>query len=168
METSATFLERTDAAFSQQAGTLVSRLAPLLHRPLLIGGAAVAASLFFSGLVARAVPSSEVKAHHAAPLPAAAPQPAAPRHGEVPPLFLAILGLAALALSQTRQPERPATNRDDSCAGKKIARGQKLPKIRRPQPLLAPLNSDSGVIARKHHDDVMGFQPIGRIGMLHK
>ncbi len=168
MEVSATFLKRTDAALSQRAGTFVSRLAPLFNRPLLIGCAAVAASLFCCGMVARAVPLSEVKTHQAVPLPAAAPQPTTATPGVVPPLFLAILGLAALALSQTRPAERPAPTQGPSCAGKNTARGQKLPKIRRPQPLLTAMDSNSGVVAREHHHDVMGLQPIGRVGVLHK
>ncbi len=157
-----------EATSSQETRTLISRLAPLLNRPLLIGCAAVLASLVCCGVLAKAAPVIEVKSHPAALRTVATPHPQAAKHEEVHPLFLAMLGLAALALSQTRGSDKAEPAKDVSCAGKNGVRGQKLPKILRPQPVLAPLDPASGVIARKHHDDIVGLESVGGFGMLHQ
>ena len=126
---------------------------------------AVLASLLFCGTLAQTHPFSEAKA----PAPVRSTPPALQRHAdrddEVSPLFLALLGLAALALSQTRPSDKPTSWKDDSCTGKNVARGQKLPEVRPPQP---PLATDSGVIAGKHHHDIVGLETIGVVGMLHQ
>jgi hypothetical protein len=168
MGASATFLDRSETAISHPPASLISRLGQLLNRPLLTGCAAAVASLFCCGVLARGVPLSELKPQHAAVHTAATVHPRATHHGEFPPLFLAMLGLAALALAQTPSSETATANRVDSCAGKNVKRGQKLPKILAPQPVLPPLDPTSSVVAGEHHDDIVRLQPISGLGMLHQ
>ena len=52
----------------RQTATLISRLGPVLDRPLLIGAMTVLASLLFCGAIAETRPFSEVTAHHAIPV----------------------------------------------------------------------------------------------------
>jgi hypothetical protein len=160
--------ERSNATVSREKRTLISRLAPLLNRPLLIGIAAVLASLFCGDVAARAVPLSEVKTEPRASYVAVPSHVRASKNEEMSPLFLAVFGLAALALSQTRGSQEAQPKLNDSRAGKNVAPGQKLPKTPRHLPELEPLDLSSGVIAREHHDDVVGFEAVSGVGMLHE
>jgi hypothetical protein len=138
---------------------LISRFAPILNRPLVIGAMAVLFSFFCCGALAETAPVSEGKTH----LASVPSNSAETRHSrasdDIPLLFLAVLGLGGLALSQTRPTERPGQRPGSLCAGKNVARGQELPAIIPPQPPL-------GVVARKHHDHVVGFQPVRVFRML--
>jgi len=138
---------------------LISRFAPILNRPLVIGAVAVLFSFFCCGALAESVPVSEGKTNLAT-VPSHSNQ-SRHSHAEegVPLLFLAVLGLGGLALSQTRPTERQGQRAGSLCAGKNVARGQELPAIIPPQPPL-------GVVARKHHDDVVGLEPVGVFRML--
>ena len=168
MRTGATSRVRSNAPVSWEKRTLISRLAPLLSRPLLIGGAAVAASLLCGSVAARAVPLSEVKAQSHTSYASAPSHIRTVKHEEMSPLFLAMFGLAALALSQTRGSGAAEPKLNAPCAGKNVAPGQKLPKIRRHLPELEPLDFTSGVVAREHHDNVVGFEPVSGVGVLHE
>jgi hypothetical protein len=149
----------------RQSATLISRLGPLLNRPLLIGVAAVVASVIICGVVVQTRTVSEVNEARMVEATPSASHRHLVRDDELSPLFLILLGLAAFALSQTRSPEQSAPRKDHFYAGKKIARGQKLPEVREPQP---PIVLGSGVIAREHHHDVVGLESVVGLGMLHK
>jgi len=114
---------------------------------------------FGGGALAESTSVSEGKQHFATAPSSLTQLHRSNRSDEVPLLFLAVLGLGGLALSQTRPTERPGQRAGSLCAGKNVARGQELPAIIPPQPPL-------GVVARKHHDDVVGLEPVGVFRML--
>jgi hypothetical protein len=149
------------AALSAPSRRLISRFAPILNRPLVIGAITVLASFFCCSVLAQTNTVSEGKPHLAAasPAPAQHPHPASP--DAVPLLFLVVLGLGGLALSQTRPTPRPAARPGSSYAGKNVVRGQELPEIIPPQPELS-------VVTREHHDHVVGFEPVGVVRMLNQ
>jgi hypothetical protein len=146
-------------SFSAPPRGLISRLDVVLNRPLLIGLVAVLASLFCCSALAQNDAVLEVKpAPVAIPTrPAHHPSPARPEG--VPLLFLAMLGLAGLALSQTRGAS-PSEHRDTAFrAGKNVARGQELPQARRPtEPALVP--ALESVRAGEHHHDIVGLESV--------
>jgi hypothetical protein len=142
------------AVDSKPSRRLISRFAPLLNRPLAIGAMTVLASFFCCGALAETTVVSEGKS-----LPEATASPIVRSHHSdesdaIPLLFLVVLGLGGLALSQTRPTERSTPRAGFFCAGKNVVRGQELPAIIPPQPPL-------GVVAREHHDDVVGLEPVG-------
>jgi hypothetical protein len=155
----------TEGVHSTSSRRLISRLGPVLNRPLLIGAAAVLASLLCCGVLEGNNPFSEAK------LPQGTASTMAPRHHhaarseEVPLLFLVILGLAGLALSQTRPSPGEAEREVHFRAGKKVDHRQELPAVQPPQPLLV---LPSGVIAREHHNHVVGLEPVGGPGILNE
>jgi hypothetical protein len=155
----------TRAAFLTPAHRLGSHLEPFLNRPLLIGAATVLASLLFCGTIARNDASSEGKSQQVTASAAVSQHHNSARSEEVPLLFLAILGLAGLALSQTRPEPNDGERAGPFRAGKKVNRRQELPAIKPPQP---PLVLPSGMIAREHHDHVIGLEPVGGRGMLNE
>lgn len=137
---------------------LVSRIDFLLNRPLFLGLGAVLASLICCGTLAQTTAISEVKPHHeaAAARPLHRPQPES--SDEIPLLCLAFLGLAGLALSQTRPSSEPEHREDIFRAGKNVVRGQELPKTPSdPAPRLAP--SLSIPRTPEPHHGIMGLEP---------
>jgi hypothetical protein len=142
------------AVDSQPTRRLISRFAPLLNRPLAIGAVTVLASFFCCGALAETTPVSEGKPHADTAPTAGIARHHVDRDDAVPLLFLVVLGLGGLALSQTRPTERSTPRAGSFCAGKNVVHGQELPAIIPPQPPL-------GVVARQHHDDVVGLEPVG-------
>lgn len=109
----------------------ISRLELLLKRFVLIGALGFLA-IFLSVTAATQDPApSEVKSP-AAPAPGHFAAAARHHHSSdeeaIPLLFLALMGLAALALSQTRPSPQRANQAGSICAGKNVARGQELPE----------------------------------------
>jgi hypothetical protein len=149
------------AALSAPSRRLISRFAPILNRPLVIGAVTVLASFFCCGALAQTSTASEGKPQVAATSPTPVQHHHPARQDGVPLLFLVVLGLGGLALSQTRPTPRPASRPGSSYAGKNVARGQELPEIIPPQPELS-------VVAGEHHDDVVGFEPVGGVRMLNQ
>jgi hypothetical protein len=144
---------------------LISRLGPFLNRPLLIGAATVLASLLCCGALAGNNALSEVKSPQGTPPAGVTRHHPSARSEEVPLLFLVILGLAGLALSQTRPSPGEAEREVHFRAGKKVDHRQELPAVQPPQPLLV---LPSGVIAREHHNHVVGLEPVGGPGILNE
>jgi hypothetical protein len=140
---------------------LISRFAPILNRPLAIGAITVLASFLCCGALAETTPVSEGKPHADTAPAASMARHHTDRDDAIPLLFLLVLGLGGLALSQTKPTERPGQRAGSFCAGKNVVHGQELPAIIPPQPPLA-------VVARKHHDDVVGLQPVGAFRMLNQ
>jgi hypothetical protein len=149
------------AAVSTAPRRLISRFAPILNRPLVIGGLTVLASFVGCGALARSAPVPEGKQQLAPASSDLAPSHRSDRSDDIPLLFLAAIGLGGLALSQTRPTERPGQRPGSLCAGKNVARGQELPAVIPPQPPL-------GVVARQHQDNVVGFEPVGGVRMLNQ
>jgi hypothetical protein len=155
----------TGTVFSAPAHRFSSHLEPFFNRPLLIGAATVLASLLFCGTLVQNDASSEGNSQQVTPSAEVSRQHHSARSEEVPLLFLAILGLAGLALSQTRPEPKDGERAGPFRAGKKVNRRQELPAIKPPQPhLVLP----SGVIAREHHDHIIGLEPVGGSGMLNE
>ncbi len=109
----------------------ISRVNLFLKRLLLVGALAFLAVFLSVTAVTEDPASSEVKS----PVdPAANPAGTAARHRSssdeeaIPLLFLALMGLAALTLSQTRPSSERAAQAGSICAGKNVAPGQELPE----------------------------------------
>ncbi len=110
---------------------LISRFDLLLKRLLLVGALAFLA-IFLSVTAVTQDPSSlEVKS----PIDPAVNRAGATAHHHhssdeenIPLLFLALMGLAALTLSQTRPSSERAPQAGPICAGKNVAPGQELPE----------------------------------------
>ncbi len=109
----------------------ISRINLLLKRLLLVGALAFLAIFLSVTAVTQDPASSEVKSPAG---PAANRAGAAARHHHssdeesIPLLFLALMGLAALTLSQMRPSPRNASPAGPICAGKNVADGQELPE----------------------------------------
>jgi hypothetical protein len=109
----------------------ISRFDPLLKRLLVVGAVAFLAAFLCGSAAAQDSSTSEVKP----PVVSAVNRPAAAaRHHHssdeeaIPLLFLALMGLAALTLSQTRPSSDYRSRTGSSCAGKNVAPGQELPE----------------------------------------
>jgi hypothetical protein len=150
------------SSFSAPPRRLISRLDVVLNRPLLLGLVAVLASLLCGSALAQSDAIPEVKPIQSAISTSPIYRPESASSDGVPLLFLAILGLASLALSQTRASIGPEHRDAAFCSGKKVARGQDLPQERRPRAVVASASPVLGrVRTREHHHDIMGLESVG-------
>jgi hypothetical protein len=141
---------------SARVRRIVSPLDFLFNRPFLIGVAAVLASLFYCRALAQTPALSEVNPSHSITKVIQPHQEASANSDDVPVLFLAVLGLAGLALSQTRPSSEPAHREVVFRAGKNGVRGQELPTTRRGQePLQLP---SFGQIEDQHPHAITGLE----------
>jgi hypothetical protein len=109
----------------------LSRFDPLLKRLLVVGAVAFLAAFLCGSTAAQNSAAPEVKSQAA---PSANRPVAAARHHHssdeeaIPLLFLALMGLAALTLSQIPPTSESRPRASSTCAGKNVAPGQELPE----------------------------------------
>lgn len=116
--------------FPTPARHLISRLHLLLDRPVVLGIVAVLVSILCCRALAQNGIISEVKAHRSAAVTGVSQHRSSTHSEEVPLLFLTLLGLASLALSQTR-PSTEAKPRPANLAqAKKASTGKSCLDVR--------------------------------------
>ena len=109
---------------------LISRLHLLLDRPVVLGLVAVLVSILCGGAIAGNSTFSAVKSHHGTAMTRSAPHPSSARSDEIPVLFLTLMGLAALALSQTRSTSEITSRPVTFAQAKKSSAGKTCPGAR--------------------------------------
>jgi hypothetical protein len=128
------------AAISATAPQLASRRSPLLQRLFLMGVLILVTAFVYGSAIAQNSSFSEEKTPFATAAEQAKihsrHQPES-RDDGVPLLFLALLGLGAVALSQTRPTPAKPSPTGSFCAGKNVSGGQELPETKEAPSALA-------------------------------
>jgi hypothetical protein len=115
--------------FPSPSPHLISRMNLLLDRPVILGLVAVLVSLLCCSALVQNSSFLEVKSHHRPTMVTSGAPRSSSRSDEVPVLFLALFGLAALALSQTRPSSEIASRSAKFAQAKKSSAGKSCPSL---------------------------------------